>query len=377
MTRGVILRFFAVAASMWLCMTNTTLAWAYSEVLDSSQKATPATATLVQEVIDEHLRFYNEHFDKIRFAHLTGGDDWSGELVAVLSLLGSKPAALDYQHPPDVRADVMDVTLVRLRQLLRADVVSATLIQVGTDSPLDRANLCLIALNPKRFIADDYGATRYMLDVKDDIAERIHPTRYLQHMEHLRFALDHEAFHCIDSFLYGGAPMTEQDLEAEYEMFRRESAADAYAMARHIQRHGRITPYARNLTHMRALWLFSDSPNRCTFETIREVLRTDPNRIQAMSLPELIDFAVALRDQAVRPYDGYILQRAAALQAARALGLDPALYGDQWCECERMEVDPKLVAKLVNRYRYYYEQLFTNTTLELEAPSLSESLEQR
>jgi hypothetical protein len=250
-------------------------------------------------------------------------------------------------------------------------------VQVGADSPLDRPNLCLITLNPQAFVADDYQATRYMLDVQEDVAKRIHPSRYLQHMEHLRFALDHEAFHCIDSFLHGGVRQTRQDLEAEYELFRRETVADAFAMARHIQRHHEITRYARNLTHVRALWMFSDSPNRCTFETVREILREDPERLAKMSTQELVELAVQVRDKSVRPYHGYLHQRAAALKAARILGLEPELYGSQWCECELMDVEPELVANLVNRYRYYFEQLFTDAPIELEAPSLFDSLKQR
>ena len=169
--------------------------------------------------------------------------------------------------------------------------------------------------------------------------------------------------------------MTHETLGGEYHLFRRESIADAYAMAKHIKSRRKVTTYARNMVHYRALWLFTDSPNRCTFETIREVLKYPPDTLVTMSDMELGKLAIELRDGAVRPYDGYVRQRSAALKAAKVLGLDPALYGDQWCDCEKMETDPGLVASLVNRYRYYYDQLFTNNVIPLEAPPLTKVLQ--
>jgi hypothetical protein len=169
--------------------------------------------------------------------------------------------------------------------------------------------------------------------------------------------------------------MTQETLGGEYHLFRRESVADAYAMAKHIQSRRKVTAYARNLVHYRALWMFTDSPNRCTFETVREVLKHPPSTLVNMTDEELGQLAVELRDEAVRPYAGYVRQRTAAVKAAKILGLDPVLYGDQWCDCEKMETDPELVASLVNRYRYYYDQLFTDTVIPLEAPPLSGALQ--
>jgi hypothetical protein len=214
-----------------------------------------------------------------------------------------------------------------------------------------------------------------MLDVSDGVLEKIHPSRYLNHKDHLEFTLDHEAYHCLDSHYHGGVPMTHETLGGEYHLFRRESVADAYAMAKHIQSRRKVTAYARNLVHYRALWMFTDSPNRCTFETVREVLKHPPNTLVKMSDAKLGELAVELRDKAVRPYDGYVRQRTAALKAAKILGLDPVLYGDQWCDCEKAETDPELVGFLVNRYRYYYDQLFTDNIIPLEAPPLSGALQ--
>lgn len=329
----------------------------------------------LQHIIDNKIRYYNERYPDIRFMHIDGGKDWHGELIAVLTMLGDQPVAMDYDHPPELRKDVIEVSIERLRRMLQYDIVSATLFSTGEHSLIERPYLCTITLNPGAFVADDATATQYMLDISDEVMGKVHPARYLDHREHLRFTLDHEAYHCIDSYLHGGVPMSQETLGGQYHLFRRESVADAYAMAMHIREKGAISRYARNITHFRAMWLFTDSPNRCTFETIREVLLEDPDFIRELSDEEIIDLAIEIRNLAVRPYQGYLTQRATALQAAKILGLGPVLYGEEWCECAKLETDPEHVGFLVNRYRYYYEQLFSNAIVPLEAPPLSGALQ--
>lgn len=327
-----------------------------------------SSAETLNERIENKIAYYNAHYPEIRFLHVDGGEDWHAELVSLITIIGHDPVAMDYQHPPDLREAVVQATTERLRQMLQYDIVSATLFKAGRERLIERPYLCVVTLNPSAYVASDRDATQYMLDVQAEVIDRIHPSRYLDHLQHLDFTLDHEAYHCIDSYRHGGAPMTMKPLGGQYHLFWRESVADAYALAIHIRDHGGITAYARNLMLYRALWLFTDSPNRCTFETVREVLRVDPAEIVAMDDAQIAALAVALRDQAVRPYEGYVRQRATALTAAETLGVAPQAYGDEWFEAKKSEVDPELVESLVNRYRFYYDQLFTDTGIPLAAP---------
>lgn|GEM_PF-2169375 len=343
-------------------------AWAQS----TSKASTPDELT---SIIEKRLGEYGERYPDIQFIHIQGGDSWHEDFVAVVTMIGHGATALDYEHPPEVTADVMELSFERLKRMLMADIVSATSFRVGQGSSLKRRNLCVITLNPRAFIANDRVATQFMLDLTDSTMDRVNPVRYLNHRDHLSFTLDHEVFHCLDSIYFGGAPMTKLPMGGEYHLFRRESAADAYAMALHLRSRGKVTPYARNITHARALWMFTDSPNRCTFETIREVLILDPGKLASVSEADLVAWAKSVVDRTVRDYHGYVHQRAAALKAASILGLEPDLYGENWCECAKMETEPELVARLVNRYRYYYEHLFTDERLALDAPPLIDSLQ--
>jgi hypothetical protein len=262
----------------------------------------------------------------------------------------------------------MAVTKERLQLMLQNDVVSASMFRVGRDSILDRPYLCLITLNPASVVTSDFEATQYMLDLPEEVIARVHPARYLDHIDHLQFAIDHEAFHCLDSYYHGGVPRTDREFGGEYHLFRRESAADAYAMALHIKERGEITPYARNLVLVRALWLFSDTPNRCTFETVRELLKFDPKSLAMRSTEELIELAVHIRDRTVGTYESYVAQRAAALRAAQGLGLAPESYGEPWGEVAGETSIQALVDFLTNRYEFYYGRLFNDSPIPLDAP---------
>jgi hypothetical protein len=332
--------------------------------------AQPDDGLDVQDIIASKIRYYNEHYPDIKFVHIDGGKDWHHDLSEVMIMLGDKPIAMDYDHPPELRKDLIEVSIIRLRRMLQDGIVSSTLFMSGENSLIEQSFLCTITLKPDIFVADDATATQYMLDLPDDVIEKVHPSRHLDHRHHLEFTLDHEAFHCLDSYMHGGIPMSEKSFGSHYYLFRRESVADAYAMAKHIHDNGAITRYARNMTHFRAMSLFT-GPNHYTFETTREVLRQDPKVLQAMSDDELINFALNLRNQKVRPYQEYLAVRAATLKAAKILGVDIGNYGEDWCQCENIETTAEQVNFLVNRYRYYYEQLFTDETVPLEAPALS------
>jgi len=322
----------------------------------------------LNQIIQKKIDYYNKTYPEIRFMQIDGGDDWHGDMVALITMLGTNPTALDYQHPPQLREMLMEATLQRLKLMLESDTVSATLFRVGKDSVVGRANLCVITLNPKEFVANDYTATRYMLDLSDEEMKKVHTSRYLDHIHHLEFTMDHEAFHCMDSYFNGGAPQTHKQLGGEYNLFKRESISDAYAMIIHIREHGDLTNYARNIVHARALWLFSDSPNRCTFETIREVLSYDFEALRSTSIQQLIGLVAHIRNKTVGDYDSYVIQRIAAVNAAKKLGMDLKYYGDQWEVLSKNPTNPALVEHLVNRYQYYYAKLFTDDPVLMEAP---------
>lgn len=314
-----------------------------------------------RQIIEQKLEFYERAYPQIRFVHAEGGAGWRREMRELLLMMGDGAAPLDFQYPPDVSAEMLTVSIDRLRHVLRDDVVSATTFSVSEGTAAEPPNLCIVTLNPAMFVADDLDSLQYMLELSDEELRRVHPSRYLNWKDHLVFALDHEASHCIDSVVNGGAPITHHKFGGQYNEFRRESLADAYALAVHISSNGAITDYARNITHIRALCLVTEGPRHCTFESMRQVMLRDPVRLQGMTLPELMSFAVLVRDQAVGSYDAYVGKCAAATQAVIAFGRVPDSHGEFHGVLDDAEVDRDRVSHLMQRYSYFYGQLFNDS----------------
>jgi len=337
------------------------------------ESATPKPADVRRAAIERKLDEYSTLFPEIQFVHFEGGERWHGEMVSLMMGLGTDPEPLDFEHPPQLRKELMSVVLDRITRMLRHDIISATTFRRGRDSAIDRPNLCVITINADRLMTDDVETTRYMLDASSEVMDKIHPVRYLDHKEHLAFAIDHEVYHCLDSVYHGGAPMARDDLDSEYNLLGRESAADAFAMGMHVRAHGQITDYARNVMHIRALWLFSGNPNQGTFETLREILGMEPRTLTAMPVRDQVKLARRTSNETVGAYRDYIKRRVAAFKAAEILGLKPRLHDHAWRDIAKQPADTELVGLLANRYRYFYDQLFTDIEIPFEAPRLTES----
>jgi hypothetical protein len=349
-----------------------TISYSLSTHVQSQPPATN-TAELSQQhkaIIKNKISFYSNRFKDIQFDLLDGGSDWQAELQGALGLLGKNPVALDYQHPQELRQDLMDVTIKRLGLMLENDIISSTLIRTDQDSTSKQANLCFITLNPEVVVVNNTEATRYMLNYDDELIRKVNSARYLDTRDHLSFLLDHEFFHCLDSFLYGGVPMTHEILGGEYNRFRRESVADAYALSMHLRENGKITNFARNIIHIRALSMFNNSPSHHTFETLGETIRLDIDRLIAMNIMDIISLSKSTMNKTVGSYSDYRNQQAAELVAARALGLEPILSKEALRELEKVSIDTSWVQLLVEHYLYFYKQLFTDNVVNLDVTRL-------
>lgn len=312
------------------------------------------------EIIKQKMIFYNNIYPEIQFMQLKGNETWQDDIVTAVTLLGNQPDNLDFEHPPELNEALLNASITRLSVTMQSDIISAALFKVGTNSILVRPNLCIITLDPDTFIMEPLQATNQMLNLSEKELKSINKDRLLNPLAHFEFTIDHEVFHCIDSYVFGGAPMTLKKYGGERNLFRRESAADAFALAMHIRKQKERTSYANNITHVRALWLFTESPNRCSFESMLSVLETSVEKILSMTNFQLINYIVKVTKQHVGDYDFYVKQRAAAFKAAKALGLNSSLYGDVWKNIESVKVDDRQVDFRIKRYQYYYKQLFAS-----------------
>jgi len=169
-----------------------------------------ATPSLDQgrQIIQQRLDLYEKAFPNIVFTHAVGGEHWQQEYTRIESLLGQEPAALDYEHTPELENKLMSVTMARLAMMLQQNAASETLFRADKRSPLKGSRLCVITLNLEELLDNELAATRYMLDLQESTLARIHPARWLDTRDFLLFTIDHEAYHCLESAIIGGAPMT-------------------------------------------------------------------------------------------------------------------------------------------------------------------------
>jgi len=337
------------------------LVWAVTGRGVAQAEGEEATGQPFVEAIERTIQFYNEYYPDIRFIQLRGGGGWITDLVRVQLLMGNGARSLDYAHPPNLREDLIAVSVMRVQWMLQNSLSSAALFAVGEDGAADRASLCVITIDPETAPTSDLDATRAMLDLPDKIFARIPAARYLDYEQHLEFVLNHEAYHCLDSYYNGPAPMSDKRYAGEHRFFHNENGADAYGILMDVHRRGRVTRHAENMLRVRALSLLNSDPNHYTYRAIAQVLRHDPVTLARLTPRQVFDLASQIRARVLLDYDDYVAFRAAAFQAMEELGLEPEDDGGAAPPFDRLEVDHKQVELLVRRTEKYLRELFVET----------------
>ena len=322
-----------------------------------------------EDLIQQRINFYNNAFPELQFVHLRGGLGWSVDMQFVPILLGQAPTSLDYEHPASARDDLMVVSFKRLEIMLRDSHPSASLFRKSTDGLARRRNVCIITLNPDALATSDVDATSEMLNLPRTMVERVHPARYLDTEDHVAFAIDHEAFHCLDSMYNGPVPRSHQPYGRNYALFRNENGADAFAVAMNIHRHGELTRYARNIMNVRALALMDD-PDHYTWAIIQHVLELNPATVAATPVQSLFAVAGRIRDRLAPAYEQYVAYRVAVHEMRSQLGNQESAAVSVAHGVVAHESNIKTVA-LVKQTRFWFNQLFTDEPFSLMRERLS------
>ena len=301
----------------------------------------PVRASRLRAILTEQLDLYARAFPDIRFLVLEGSENRAGILAALSGFLGPEPVNLDYEHPPEMRATLVDASLGRIALMVHYQLPSATLFR--SDAPgHEGENVCVLTIDACAIARDDTRATRFMLDLTEDEIGRVPAERRLQCEEHLRFTFEHEAYHCL-SVRYGGAqPMSHEALWAEYWHFRHENGADAYAMARHLQRHGEGSVFADNLRRVRGMALYGGDVDHWTRAALDRVLALSADELAGLSPTAVFERSNRIRDAIVPDYAAYLDYRRAAVEAMATLGVDEAVVEEARASLPVGEPDPCL-----------------------------------
>lgn len=322
--------------------------------------SSPSALTSVQgrQILHDRLDQYSKAFPGIVFTHAAGGERWQREFARIESLLGQAPVALDYEHTPELETRLLSVTMARLAMMLQQNAVSETLFLADKRSPLKGSQLCVITLNLEELLHDELAATRYMLDLPDPTLAKIHPARRLDAHDFLLFTIDHEVYHCLDSAIVGGAPMTKEFYGGEFNQFRRENGADAFAMAMHLRQANSSPRFAQNIMMVRYLWFVSGTPCFSTSRSMAKIYNMPRSELAKKSLLELVHLANQVRNETAGDYQTFLDNHTVALQAAALLGLEPSEYGEIWTSIAQRKASPQRVKETAKSYNDLYERLF-------------------
>lgn len=280
-----------------------------------------ATSKRLDKIVLSRLAFYAAHYPDIDFVVLDSAGGVPRNMAALERIIGKEADPLDYEHPADLRHQLLYVTLMRIEFLLGTDVGSATLFRPGEGALAKRKAVCVVTIDPEAIARSDRAATLHLLDLTKAEADTIPADHYLGHVDHLKFALDHEIYHCLDSRYNGPMPMSHREHWSDYMMLKDEAGADAFGAIMNIADHGAITPYARGLRTVRGLALLGGDPNHYTYATLGAVLKLDPAALAGDDVRRRFKLATTLRDRIVGNYDDYLRYAGAAMIAMRRLGV--------------------------------------------------------
>lgn len=317
------------------------------------------TGTLLNEKIEYYRRLYPE----IKFLILQGGDELLTDIMALYLVLGNQPTSLDYEHPPRQREDLMYVSIERIQMLLQSYTPSAALFKT-TPPPEEEENVCVLTINPLEIAADSIRATRHLLNLPQELIQKIPQNLQLPANDYLAFVIDHEVYHCLKSMYVGPQLMSYKKSWAGYNHLHNELGADAYALAMHIKTRGEASLFKENILTIRGMALYNGDPNHLTCKALEQTLKVPTQKIIEMSANQVFDLANTIREHLTISYDEYLHYLAAAVQAIKDIGEGERISAELHNEIRGIKVDSTQVKELVENSRRCINKLIAQDNLE-------------
>jgi len=186
----------------------------------------PTENDLPETLLNNRLEYHRVQYPEILIVNLEGGVGFPADMVALDLILGHQPRSLDYEHPIEMREDLMIVSFERIISMLRCKAPSAAMFKA--DDPLGwQEHVCVLTINPHDIANDSLQATRNLLSLPLEVIKQIpHDFRLLPE-DYLGFVIDHEIYHCLKSMYVGPQQRSHEQFWAEYNQFTEEQGADA------------------------------------------------------------------------------------------------------------------------------------------------------
>jgi hypothetical protein len=322
----------------------------------SSSTATNEECVRLDVVLSSKKQLYSKIFPDIYFVLLRGGESWTHDMVGLSVLLGYQPVNLDYEHPPELREELMFASLERLALMLRHQVPSASLFEA--DDPLGwPQNICVLTIDPTAIASSHKQATRHLLGVSKQTSIPISDERLIRCDEYVEFVFHHEVYHCLSSLYLGPQSMSNKELWGEYNHYTDEQGANAFAMSMLMRSRGQQTERLDNFFHLRGMSLLSGDPDHWTCDTLQDVMDYPKDKLVSMSVREVFELANRFRRQRQLSYQDYLGYLAASIKAMKLLRVKTEISPSVKKILSKQQVDDAKARELANRVKACYREL--------------------
>lgn len=296
------------------------------------------------QLINERLNDYRDAYPDIEFVLLNKSEDFD-EIYPLSRSLGDTVVNLDYQHPEELRPQLIEVQEYRIELMLDEGVGSASLFGTPDARITSKPYSCLVTLNKSLLSNDRLAATRMMYNLEDEDMSMIPTEFYLDNKDFLLYAIDHEVFHCVDVYLNGFLyPQTFDPLKACNDRAVAELKAEVFSVMAHMSRADKSSTMLKNLANARTFSLLDWDVEHYTGDVINDLsgmgVQANPG-IRAMIMDALA------YEESVRPsYDEYLAFLTAAWVVTQQYGLDRHDIPEECHVLEDYEPDPKKIIEL-------------------------------
>lgn len=308
------------------------------------------------KLLNKKIESYSQLYPDILFLILKGGDETIEDMIALNLILGHEPVSMDYEHPPELREDLMLVSAERILFMLKNNMPSASLFKA--DEPNNwQEHVCVLTISPDLLAADSVRATGYLLNMPDTLIQRIPQDFQLRAEDYLEYVIDHEVYHCLHAMYVGPQKMSLNELWGEYSQYLAEQGADSYAVAMHIKNRPKESSFPKNIQRIRGMSLYNVDPDHMTVQALDQLMNIHRDNIIKLSQQEIFELAKEIKTSQTISYEKYLNYLASAVEAMRLLGLKASSLEVLNQKLIDIQVDPEKVNELVTYSRRSLSEL--------------------
>ena len=226
-----------------------------------------ASAQTNSKLINEQLSIYSEAYPEIDFVLLYKMEDFD-QLTPLTGSLGEDLSNVDYEHPEDLRITLVEAQEYRIALQLENGNGSATLFKTPNSLITNKPYTCLITMGLPLH-EGDLAATRFIYDISDEALKSLPESYHLDNQDFLAYSVDHEIFHCIDSYTNGFMyPKTRDPVKSLLDRSHAERRAEIFAAMAHLSRQPNGKKFLLNLANARTLSLLNADVEHYTSDAL-------------------------------------------------------------------------------------------------------------